>query len=362
MSDPWPTALSAWPTRLPITCTPTRTLTDFQNTIWLPAAWIANIGSVLDANLNSLRVSDTAGNVIFHKIIRANTAGTSYLDVKLATTASVEQKMYLYYGNPGASAPSAADQAATYDGSFVAVWHLDETGNPAVDATINAITASSSGSGSLTFGTSGQIGNAVRFAGTNVLDATLNTVYDFNGPWAIEAIVKPDTLTGNQHIGGNYVATTGHGLFLTTDSASWKGYPKLTAISNGVTIFNVVQTSGFATGSYQHVAGVYNPSLATGNAKIYLNGSSMSVAVNKQTTFAVTSGWQVAGRGSAAGWNGGVDEYCVHKSARSPDWWAERAAQVGSNVRTAGTEESQGGGASLLTLRRLRLVFIGTES
>jgi hypothetical protein len=90
--------------------------------------------------------------------------------VKLDIVSGMNQTLYMYYGNAGAT--DQQDKANVWDANFVGIWHLDESGNGTADEFEDSSGTGNHGQGGSGDSgrtpaqiTSGQIGNAQDFDG-----------------------------------------------------------------------------------------------------------------------------------------------------------------------------------------------------
>jgi hypothetical protein len=173
--------------------------------------------------------------------------------------------------------------------------------------------------------TTGKVGGALSFDGSddyvNIVD--FPNTFNFNGPFSISVWIKQNSSSGFRDIISNYrqyLNPTNHGMFLEIGTAD-----KLRFVyrNNGTNVFDFQQTTSISIGTWQHVVAVYNPSLPSANAKVYLNGLQMSVTANANSTFSITGRPLVIGsidagaEGFGRYWNGLIDDVRIYNRALS---------------------------------------------
>jgi|GEM_PF-2445010 len=213
--------------------------------------------------------------------------------VKLDITAGVDETLYMYYGNAGAT--DQQDKANVWDTDFVGVWHLDEDGNGTADEFED-----SSGSGNHGQGgsgdsgktpaktTSGQIGNAQVFDGIdNFID--VGTMGNFGSTLtdATYAFWIKTTQTTQAVALGTYNdgTTTAVSMQLNTEN---NGSAAVDKLSNHLRDEDVMELEGSAVAAAFNDGGWHQVTIInrgpTNVVEIYLDGSSLSVSISEAQT------------------------------------------------------------------------------
>lgn len=110
-----------------------------------------------------LRFLDAATNELYYQIDVWNTSGTSCVWVRVPAFRH-NAAIRMFWKNPAASAPTAAWQKNTWDGTHKGVWHLNEAASSnATDSTTNNRTGTITGQPD---SQAGMIGNSRRITGT----------------------------------------------------------------------------------------------------------------------------------------------------------------------------------------------------
>ena len=94
--------------------------------------------STAKADGSDLRVCSADGTTLLsHDLVHFNAAGTMEVHVRTPLAAGPDPTpLWLYYGNPAASAPSAGDKAAVWS-EYLQVMHLGETAGAYADSSTN---------------------------------------------------------------------------------------------------------------------------------------------------------------------------------------------------------------------------------
>ena len=207
--------------------------------------------------------------------------------------------------------------------SIVGVWHFDGTTGSVSSGTT---TSDSSGNGNTGTWTNtggsyvaGKLNNTAYFNGSSpyINIPNVPNVYSFNGAFSVSAWVKLSYLS-QEDIVSNYTSTNS-GFFLELNTS---GQIRFTYKNSGTAIFDFTQTTALSTAQWYHIVAVYNPSLGTQNAVVYLNGSQMSVTANATTSISITNPLVIGsidGGAQSLGryFFGDIDEVGIWKNALS---------------------------------------------
>ncbi len=188
-------------------------------------------------------------------------------------TLSATEIWNLYQAGGGTRVNSANSQVDALERGLAGYWKLDDgSGTTATDASTNGNT------GTLTNGptwTTGQIGGAVSFDGTNDMIAiTDSAVLDTGGVgswcnWFYTDTNQSGVNTGFSHNtgGGTYAVI---GSYLTSSSGALAGYVRIAGVAYSAT--TPVYSSGYWNGAWHHVCTTFDKNLSSGRLKLYVDG------------------------------------------------------------------------------------------
>jgi len=188
-------------------------------------------------------------------------------------TLSATEIWNLYQAGGGAILNSPDLQIDALEQGLAGYWKLDDgSGTSATDASTNGNT------GTLTNGptwTTGQIGGAVSFDGTNDMIAiTDSAVLDTGGVgswcnWFYTDTNQSGVNTGFSHNtgGGTYAVI---GSYLTSSSGALAGYVRIAGVAYSAT--TPVYSSGYWNGAWHHVCTTFDKNLSSGRLKLYVDG------------------------------------------------------------------------------------------
>lgn len=207
--------------------------------------------------------------------------------------------------------------------------------------------------------TSGQINGAQDFDGTNDLITISNfpNTFDFNGAFTLSLWIQKTTSAANKDLISNWRfanigGVSNHGMFLEFAEADKL---RFTYRNNGTGVFDFGQSSTITDSALHHVVAVYDPSLGSANARVYLDGSQMSVTANATSTFSITGRSTLIGSldGGADSFNryfdGLIDEVKISNTARSAAWIAASYKSETDTFNTYNTEEERYASSGTLT-------------
>lgn len=203
----------------------------------------------------------------------ANCTVEMYVKIpSLSSTANTS--IWMWYNTPTTDsqpiASSAYGSENVWDSNYKGVWHLDETSSTRGDSTTNdnhLADNNTVGSGS------GQWGTAADFERDNgeyfsIADAS-HTGLDVTGAMTLSFWAKRES-TGAAHILMQKYVETGSQRSYSTNFRPDNDQLNFTVNNNGVNDTAVNSTTTFSTGTWYHIAAVYNPS---SSLKIYVNGT-----------------------------------------------------------------------------------------
>lgn len=166
-----PNTLVGWSHRIPVIVDHTKVsgpLRDFP-VLLTGANFPAHYWSNIQPDGADIRITDMSGEVLSHEVVSVDASGqTQQLWVKVPGLSNLtDTTLQVWYGNPAATMPTEAEQAATWTNRNGAVWHLGETDGNLLDSTGNGNTLVRNG----TTAVSGAFGTGQHFDGTAWLEA-----------------------------------------------------------------------------------------------------------------------------------------------------------------------------------------------
>ena len=162
-------------------------------------------------------VLDSDNTQLNHEIELYNDiTGELYAWVNIPSLSStVDTMIWMYYGNPSCS--SQQNPEDVWDSDYVGVWHFSEESGIVYDSTSNDIDVSPTGD--LTYLQTGQVGNSLRFGGSNdFLSCSDKNALDLTGEFSVSLWFKPYSISsgviltkGKQVLYGNQNYQVGTG-------------------------------------------------------------------------------------------------------------------------------------------------------
>lgn len=329
----WVSAVSNWTKRRSIEITGlSSSISNFTVLVKLDSSRI-NYSSCQSQG-QDLQFYDSAGNLLSHEIETWNSAGTSYVWVKIPSipVSPSRARIWMYYGNP--TAADGQDRANVWESNFKGVWHLN--GN-ALDATANVKDGTATGAAYVV----GAVGQAVSFNGVSG-----------NG------IRLPDSMTVSNilTVSLSFKASTagvlmGHtNTLYPTNAATWDpllyidNTGKLRGGDYAGSLPNYVSTKVVNDNQWHQAVWVGN----TNSQSLYLDGAlvgtfagtlSMSPMLYNYIGMGYWDNWPSSG----SMWNtlnGSIDEVSISSNARDLTWVQYNYASLNDNLNTFSTEES----------------------
>jgi hypothetical protein len=196
---------SAWSSRKKLTIDSAMVATDFTTFPVLVSMTDANlIGNTQADGGDLLFTTDNGTTKLDHEIESFN-SGTGELVVWVEVqnlAGSSDTDIYMYYDNTG-----AADQwniNGTWDSNYVAVWHLDESGDGTLNEFNDSTANNNHGTGGKGYNSyvptqgTGQIGYGQTFDGTNdLIDMASSGWKDSSWPYRKRIIIDGDQVSGS---------------------------------------------------------------------------------------------------------------------------------------------------------------------
>lgn len=296
---------------------------------------------------DDLRFVDPAdpATALNHEIETWNENGESYVWVEVPTidAKSTSDSIWMYYGNASVSSPAtqmgnATHETGTWDSSFQAVWHLEETsGTTNSDSTANTRTGTKKAATEPLSYTAGKVSGAQDFDGTDdYVNASTGIDLSGNTTMTVSAWVDIDAapVSIDQVISTYDAGTAGEWWFGIDSSRSVSFLRECGA-------FGTLSTSLVSLNTKTHITGTYDGT----SLRIYINGVLDKTAADS-CSITNTSVETMIGAGDNGGtsennFDGVIDEGRVSNTARSGDWVKAEYLTSSDQMNTYGAEESQ---------------------
>ena len=142
------------------------TLTNFPALVELSTNDISGFGydQFASATAEDLRfAASNRADELSYEIEKWDTNGTSYVWVRVPRITGTGDYIYAYWGKSGATTPPCATNGSTWESTYAAVWHMDETNVKGSTTNANNGTAY----GGVTLNSGGRIGDSLSFNGVN---------------------------------------------------------------------------------------------------------------------------------------------------------------------------------------------------
>ncbi len=343
---------TSWNNRVKITfnnAAQAENLTNFPVLVTLSSS---NISYASTQNAGQdIRFTDSDGTTLLsYEIEKWDESGSSFVWTKIPQidASSSTDYIYMYYGN--SSAADAQDKTAVWS-TYAAVYHLSETGNGTTDEFRDSSTNSYDGTGGAgtsanapSLNTSGKIGNAETFDGTDFIDMgnvlNLNSSFTLSS-WIYCTVDQTGSIINKRNASSN---ATGQWSLLTFNGCS-TGTARL-FIRNITPNANIQRDSiaNLTIGTWIHITGVLDITGQTMN--MYINGqlnngtySGGTITNINQTTTPTRIGADSAGLAGRF-FIGHIDETRISTSVKSAAWIAADYKSETNTFNTYATTES----------------------
>lgn len=333
----WPNAVSNWAKRRSIEIIGLGSaINNFTVLLKLDSSRITY--SSCQSQGQDLRFYDSSGNLLSHEIESWNSAGTSYVWVKVPSipASPARARIWMYYGNN--SAADGQDRANVWESNYKGVWHLN--GN-AQDATVNVKDGTATGV-SYVAGATGQalslngvIGNGIRLPDSMTVSNILTISLSFK------------TSTSGVLMGhSNALHPSNPALwdpFLYVDTNG-----KLRGGDYAGSLPNYVSSNSVNDNVWHQAVWVGN----TSSQSLYLDGVlvgtyagtlSMSGMIYNYIGMGYWDNWPSSG----SMWstlNGSIDEVSISSNARDLNWVQYNYNSMNDNLNIFSAEESYSAG------------------
>lgn len=241
-------------------------------------------------------------------------AGTGIFWVKVSSISnSTDTPIYIYFNN--SLATDGNDAANVWSANFLAVWHLNGTGN-LLDSTSNANDCTNSNA---TTDSSGQFGGSISFnpASSSFLNCGNKPSLTFGSAFTVEQWAKPNTTTGGWYTMVNKGGYNGSNLGWLTVLFNGGSGQKFTYIDVPGGLANATNT--IAASSWSHLVFTDN----AGSINFYVNGVTNGTGSSPITnaTEALLMGARFSVGGSKTDfYNGSLDEVRISSIVRPVGW------------------------------------------
>jgi hypothetical protein len=351
----------AWGKKMPITFsgyTRSETLTNFPVMVvfsnGVPSGF--SYADFLSNTNRDLRFSDVSGNTeLYYEIDTWNTNGASYVWVQVPALAN-NTTIYAYWGMLDQSAPAYTTNGATWDSAFRGVWHMNSANSTNRDSTAGGNHATSVGT--LTFGSSGFIGQATAFGGSGNLSAGTNSLGVDAANKTLSAWMYPTNWTSDPtSIVDKENGTSGWGFWMQRANGKpwWWPQSSQDKMDNG--------PASASLSTWTHVVLTCNTNKTI---TFYINGQTNSVQTAGVVDGATGTQRLLFGamRTDQNRFKGSLDEIRIEGVIRSSNWvWATYQNMASNSVfGTKGTIETGGlGTPSIMTLVPANITTTGAS-
>ena len=332
-----------WLYRQAVTVTVTSSSSDVSN---LDTWFTMNTSALISANklqsgCQDLRFTNANGKLLPYFIDSGcNTTTTKiWVRIDLVPKNSTIYTLYVYYGNPSASAGSDSNKFNLYNG-LVGYWNMNEpswTNNCSTlsikDFSVNGNNGKSCPNGTGPMGgATGKYGNAGSFNGTsNYLDVGGATTYDFGGtqPFSLAAWVNPTVSSGGGDVISKYNGGVSGEYILTVD------YDGTVVFHREVSPWELTTGPVIMFGQWNHIVANYDGS----TMRIYVNGvlagSMLSGSENTDTVTSVKIGAEFTSGSPASYFPGYIDDVRIYNRALSASEVSQLYSDNSSSILTA---------------------------
>ena len=271
-------------------------------------------------NGGDLRFTDASGNLIPHEIDTWNSNGVSTVWVKVPTL-EANARIIAFYG---CATPVRPIADKVWDGDYVGVWHLGESGLPLKESSGNSFDFTYQTGTGVGYAAGGIVGNSVNFPANGLTNTLVSLDHDnLDGftKFTLEAWTKQ---AAHKDVGGilsKRETSARESAYYFYDKA---GKTMLKASTNGTSAVECINTIQPPLNQWNHQVYSFDTTTSSSNIKGYLNGASAgSVSKAFRKIF--------AGRGNLHlgnlcpdladnTFNGQIDEVRISRCVRSAEW------------------------------------------
>ena len=297
------------------------TLSDVPVLISTPADALLAATAQADGD-DVLFTADDGLTVLAHEIEHYDDTGRLVAWVKIPLLSeNIDTSIYLYYGNAAVGPQALGPQVWT--SSYESVFHLSQDPGPGVVGDISDATTKHDGTATPTMETddlvAGQVGNGIRFNGTNERIAVGST--SFGNELTISAWINLSNMNNIKTIAAN--STSGG------DTDGFRFFVNHHNTQDGTVLFETGNDNNGAkahtfpavisANNWYHVAAVVDR--ASGTTTIYINGVDETETSSTRSDFLESSDWEL-GRMENDEWQfeGTLDELRTATTLRSAEW------------------------------------------
>jgi hypothetical protein len=264
-----------------------------------------------------LRFTDAGGlTPLPYEINRWNTNGVSTVWALTPALGGTNNFIWAYWGNAAAANPPAyTTNGAVWSPSYLAVWHLEQTGFPYLDSALHYPLATGVAPASVV----GWIGQAASFNGSAYLDAgtvNLGGAFTFSAWVNLQpGVANIQTIFANKPGGWN---TDGVALYIDTYNTSDRAL--LLETGNGTTGTTAVTGPGAITDAQWHFIAATVDSI-NGVGQIYVDGVDQTQTSAVTTNFGAQNDLNLGSFiGGSYTFHGSIDEARIQSGLASPAW------------------------------------------
>lgn len=326
-----------WNYRQAITVTVSSSSSDITNLETLVTVDTTGITAKINTNCEDLRFTNQAGKLLpyYAPSCSDNSAANKiWVMLDLVPKNTTTYTLYIYYGNPSASAVSDANKFRLFNG-LVGYWALNEASGNRADSSVNSNTLTDNNT--VTSAT-GQYSNAGQFTAANTESLSINsnsTLVTGNIDFTVAAWVYLDSESG--------VMIPISKLAAASDVEYEFGYNNTTdrfamTYTNGDAVSVVANTFGaVSTGTWYLLIGWYDATADTLNITVN-NGAVDSLAdggVKPPGNLTGLLGIGIRGADGTYPWNGRIDDVRLYKRVLTADERTQLYTNPGTIASTA---------------------------
>lgn len=228
----------------------------------------------LQSDCDDLRFTNITGTVLPYYIDSGcNSSATKiWVRADLVPKNTTTYSLYVYYGNPSATAGSSSTTFNLYNG-LVAYWNFNEnTGTSAADLSVNTNTATFGSGSSAPNWTTGNYGTGISLDGNDYLLRADTSSLDIATSITISAWIKPGSLPGyNTVIAKRDASATEANYALRTGTGGSSDELEFYYANSGWHVYTT-SNANLSTGNWYFVTATYDGT----TVRIYKNGTLLS--------------------------------------------------------------------------------------
>jgi len=271
--------------------------------------------------------TDTEDNDLYFELlyisVGSGTEADFYVLVNPVKTAS-NTEIYCYYENGSATKSSYNDPTKVFDtaNGWAAVWHLEESSNPYMDATASN---ADSTAGTYPSRATGKVGYGQNFvaASSQYISIPDNAALDFGtGDFSFSCWIKT-AASGNPPIIGKNILDSPKWYFLTTDDQEYTGVVIYAGIRAGASERIVTGTTVFSRNAFHHLGWCVDRDNAAGLCGFVDGVKDGTTGDPTAANGSLDNASAIVINSDEGGWygNGIIDELWAYKGLLSDAWY-----------------------------------------